>query len=143
MRLRTLVLVFVFLLTFSPSSEIIFDSFIATNEMEGARKKKKGGGSKYTVPLLFGALMIKSIIFPLAFKTMAVMSSIAILLSTMSLIMSSIVGYIRMGLKSAPVKVVHKQPPSPFNNWAKDDDGKNYYTLGDNYNYDLVAPPPR
>ncbi|XP_044271502.1 uncharacterized protein LOC123015690 [Tribolium madens] len=138
MRLRVLVCMFLILLIVSPSSENIFDSFIATNEMERARKKKKGGGnSKYTVPLLFGALMIKSIIFPLAFKAMAVMSSIAILLSTMSLIMSSIVGYIKMGFKSAPVKVVHKQPS--FNSWAKDDDGKNYYAD----NYDLVAPPPQ
>lgn len=78
--------------------------------------------------------MIKSIIFPLAFKAMAVMTSIAVLLSTLSLIMSSIVGYIKMGLKPASVKVVHKPP---YNNWAKDDDVKHNYTPGD---YDLSPP---
>lgn len=68
---------------------------------EEARKKKK---DKFLLPIVFGALVVKSIVLPLAFKAMAVMSSIAVLLSTMSLIISSIIGY---------AKVAYKHPPPP------------------------------
>jgi hypothetical protein len=72
---------------------------------------------------------------------MAIMSSIAVVLSTMSLIISSIVGYVKLAVRSsAPsVKVIHK----PYNSWAKDDDNsvKNYYAPAENS--DWMAPPPQ
>ncbi|CAH1375175.1 unnamed protein product [Tenebrio molitor] len=148
MRLHTLVfLLILFTLVYSASCQFSFGNLLdkisnltSSNDLETARKKKKKG-NKYTVPLLFGALMVKSIIFPLAFKAMAVMSSIAVVLSTMSLIISSIVGYAKLAVRSsAPsVKVIHK----PYNSWAKDDDNsvKNYYAPAENS--DWMAPPPQ
>lgn len=85
--------------------------------------------------MLFGALLIKSIIFPLAFKAMAVMSSISVVLSTMSLIVSSLVGYGRMAAKAASpptVKVVHEHSPS--HSWAKNDNN----STGSEYAFDAV-----
>ncbi|KAH0814346.1 hypothetical protein GEV33_008446 [Tenebrio molitor] len=148
MRLHTLVfLLILFTLVYSASCQFSFGNLLdkisnltSSNDLETARKKKKKG-NKYTVPLLFGALMVKSIMFPLAFKAMAIMSSIAVVLSTMSLIISSIVGYVKLAVRSsAPsVKVIHK----PYNSWAKDDDNsvKNYYAPAENS--DWMAPPPQ
>ena len=105
-------------------------------DLETARKKKKKG--KYMTTLLFGALLVKSIIFPLAFKAMAVMTSIAVLLSTMSLIISSVLGYAKVAVNSvSPVKVVRK---IPYTNWAKDDKVSTYENSVENYG--LAAPLP-
>lgn len=55
------------------------------------RRRKKH--TKYFVPLLTAALLIKSVLFPLAFKSMAIMAGISIILSTLSLLVSSMVGF--------------------------------------------------
>lgn len=115
----------------SPTLEYILDL------LESGRKKKKT--NKYLIPILFGALMIKSIIFPLAFKAMAVMSSVAVLLSTMSLIVSSIVGYVKLAMKPNPqIKVVHVNDIIP-QTWAKDDDGVKSYAL-ETIDYEASSP---
>ncbi|XP_023020856.2 uncharacterized protein [Leptinotarsa decemlineata] len=92
--------------------------YVTNNEdiYEEARKKHK---DDYTLSILMGALMVKSIIFPLAVKAMAVMSSVAVLLSTMSLIVSSIVGYTKLAWSSThPIlKVFHVDNVA----WAKND----------------------
>ncbi|KAG5884648.1 hypothetical protein JTB14_035743 [Gonioctena quinquepunctata] len=67
--------------------------------------------------------MVKAILFPLAFKAMAVMSSIAVLFSTMSLIASSIIGYTKLARSSQnSLKVIHVKDTT----FAKDDDLINY-----------------
>lgn len=43
--------------------------------------------------ILLGALLIKSILFPLAFKVMATMTGISVLFSALGLIVSSIIGF--------------------------------------------------
>ncbi|XP_049823674.1 uncharacterized protein LOC126265642 [Aethina tumida] len=81
---------------------------------EEGRKKK----DKYLLPVILGGFIIKAVIFPLAFKVMAVMTSVSVLLSLMSLILSSIVGYVKVALKhqSPVVKVIHLN-----DQWTKDD----------------------
>lgn len=58
-------------------------------DAEGRGRRK----DKILMPLLFASLLIKSIIFPLALKAMAVMTSVAVFISGLSLILSSLVGY--------------------------------------------------
>ncbi|CAH1122378.1 unnamed protein product [Ceutorhynchus assimilis] len=92
---------------------------IVNSELIGeARKKKKK--ENYLLPLVLGAVLVKMILFPLAVKAMAVMSSVSLLLSTFSLIMSSIVGYAKLAMHNAPeplVKLVHVNDV-----WAKGDE---------------------
>lgn len=56
---------------------------------------------------------MKSIIFPLAFKAMAVMTTVAIGLSGLSLIMSSIVGF-KKSIQPETVKIVLKSPHKSY-----------------------------
>ncbi|CAH0555716.1 unnamed protein product [Brassicogethes aeneus] len=80
-----------------------------------ARKKK----DKYLLTLILGGLIVKAIVFPIALKVMAVMTSLAVLLSLMSLIISSIVGYIKVALRHQPrpFKVIHLTDHV----WSKDE----------------------
>ncbi|CAH1966022.1 unnamed protein product [Acanthoscelides obtectus] len=69
---------------------------------------------------------MKVILLPLAFKAMAVMSTVAVMMSTMSLIISSIIGYAKLAWQHVhpAFKVVHL---GKGNSWAKEDDLiKNY-----------------
>nr|CAI5869989.1 unnamed protein product [Callosobruchus analis] len=70
---------------------------------------------------------MKAILLPLAFKAMAVMSTIAVMMSTMSLIISSIIGYAKLAwqhVHPAALRVLHL---GKGNSWAKEDDLiKNY-----------------
>lgn len=93
--------------------------------MQTARKKKKSKSSSVLILLLTGALFIKSVVFPVVFKVMVFMAGIAVILSIMSLITSSLIGYAKLAANSSTVKVVYKHPQ----NWAKDDENvmKNYY----------------
>ncbi|KAL3268030.1 hypothetical protein HHI36_007163 [Cryptolaemus montrouzieri] len=83
---------------------------------------KKHQHKHLILPLVVAALLIKSIIFPLTVKAMAVMTSIAVLLSSMSLIISSIVGYAKLAYYKAShpsIKVVHVNKPwNKHHAWA-------------------------
>ncbi|XP_043517605.1 uncharacterized protein LOC122532680 [Frieseomelitta varia] len=57
-----------------------------------ARKKKKHKLNKYIIPLIIGVMLIKSILLPIALKTLAILSGKAVVLSLMSLILAAIVG---------------------------------------------------
>ncbi|KAG6795104.1 hypothetical protein HZU73_09554 [Apis mellifera caucasica] len=57
-----------------------------------ARRKKKHKLNKYVIPLIVGFMLIKSILLPIALKTLAILSGKAVVLSLMSLILAAIVG---------------------------------------------------
>ncbi|XP_033180347.1 uncharacterized protein LOC117233962 [Bombus vosnesenskii] len=57
-----------------------------------ARKKKRHKLNKYILPLIVGVILIKSILLPIALKTLAILSGKAVVLSLMSLILAAIVG---------------------------------------------------
>lgn len=57
-----------------------------------ARRKKKHKLNRYLIPLLVGFMLIKSILLPIALKTLAILSGKAVVLSLMSLILAAIVG---------------------------------------------------
>ncbi|XP_076174842.1 protein Osi13 [Ptiloglossa arizonensis] len=57
-----------------------------------ARRKKKLKLNRYLIPLIVGFMLIKSILLPIALKTLAVLSGKAVVLSLMSLILAAIVG---------------------------------------------------
>ncbi|XP_031847475.2 protein Osi13 [Nomia melanderi] len=57
-----------------------------------ARKKKKLKLNRYLIPLIVGFMLIKSILLPIALKTLAILSGKAVVLSLMSLILAAIVG---------------------------------------------------
>ncbi|XP_026675014.1 uncharacterized protein LOC108631868 [Ceratina calcarata] len=57
-----------------------------------ARKKKKHKLNRYIIPLIVGFMLIKSILLPIALKTLAILSGKAVVLSLMSLILAAIVG---------------------------------------------------
>ncbi|XP_076632427.1 protein Osi13 [Colletes latitarsis] len=65
--------------------------FPASSSVE-ARKKKKLKLNKYLIPLIVGFMLIKSILLPIALKTLAILSGKAVVLSLMSLILAAIVG---------------------------------------------------
>lgn len=65
-----------------------------------ARKTKKN--YNYLIGLVFGALLCKLVLFPVAVKAMAVMSSVSVLLSALGLIISSIVGYAKVASQDKP-----------------------------------------
>ncbi|XP_066247902.1 uncharacterized protein [Euwallacea similis] len=69
-----------------------------------ARKRKKN--DRYLIGLVFGALLCKLVLFPLAVKAMAVMSSVSVLMSAMGLIISSIVGYGKLPSRTVPEQVI-------------------------------------
>ncbi|XP_066146164.1 uncharacterized protein [Euwallacea fornicatus] len=69
-----------------------------------ARKRKKN--DRYLIGLIFGALLCKLVLFPLAVKAMAVMSSVSVLMSALGLIVSSIVGYGKLPAKTEPEEVI-------------------------------------
>ncbi|XP_046590319.1 uncharacterized protein LOC124293462 [Neodiprion lecontei] len=85
-----------------------FELFLPENNfVEGRKKKAKL--SKYVLPLVVGFLLIKSILLPIALKTLAVLSGKAVILSLMSLILASIVGLkkVAQGSGSANYEVVN------------------------------------
>ncbi|XP_050304358.1 uncharacterized protein LOC126741924 [Anthonomus grandis grandis] len=103
---------------------------------EESRKRKKKG--RYFYGLILGAILVKMILFPLAVKAMAVMSSVSMILSTLSLVMSSIVGYAKLAYqkKIEPiVKLVHVNDV-----WAKGDDGPPAYIPHDSIEYGPKVP---
>ncbi|XP_046143090.1 uncharacterized protein LOC114879347 [Osmia bicornis bicornis] len=57
-----------------------------------ARRRKKHKLNKYLIPLIVGFMLIKSILLPIALKTLAILSGKAVVLSLMSLILAAIVG---------------------------------------------------
>lgn len=57
-----------------------------------ARMKKKQKLNRYLIPLIVGFMLIKSILLPIALKTLAILSGKAVVLSLMSLILAAIVG---------------------------------------------------
>ncbi|XP_028520943.1 uncharacterized protein LOC107994587 [Apis cerana] len=61
-----------------------------------ARRKKKHKLNKYVIPLIVGFMLIKSILLPIALKTLAILSGKAVVLSLMSLILAAIVGLKRV-----------------------------------------------
>ncbi|KAG7190696.1 hypothetical protein KM043_006774 [Ampulex compressa] len=61
-----------------------------------ARRRKKLKLNKYLLPLIIGFILIKSILLPVALKTLAVLSGKAVVLSLMSLILAAIVGLKRI-----------------------------------------------
>ena len=66
--------------------------FISIVQFFTGRRKKRMKLNKYLLPLLVGFLLIKSILLPIALKTLAILSGKAVVLSLMSLILASIVG---------------------------------------------------
>lgn len=67
--------------------------------------RKKSKSPKYLLVMILGALLIKSIIFPLAFKVMAAMTGISVLMSGLGLIISSIVGFSKtVNAKTSDIK---------------------------------------
>ncbi|XP_017798999.1 PREDICTED: uncharacterized protein LOC108579887 [Habropoda laboriosa] len=56
------------------------------------RRKKKHKLNRYIIPLIVGFMLIKSILLPIALKTLAILSGKAVVLSLMSLILAAIVG---------------------------------------------------
>lgn len=64
------------------------------------------------MPVVLGGMLLKSIILPLAFKAMAVMATIAVGISFLSLLLSSLIGFSKVAsgnYKSPEVKVVYKK----------------------------------
>lgn len=55
-------------------------------------RKKKTKHNKYILPVVVGFLLIKSILLPIALKSLALLSGKAVVLSLMSLILAAIVG---------------------------------------------------
>ncbi|KAL1494634.1 hypothetical protein ABEB36_010203 [Hypothenemus hampei] len=93
--------------------------------VEESRKKKKKKQNNYILGIVAGAILCKMILLPLAFKAMAVMSSVSVLLSAMGLIISSIVGYTKLATQTEEepfVKLVHVNDI-----WAKKDAGNYDY----------------
>ncbi|CAK9807964.1 hypothetical protein ANTQUA_LOCUS5404 [Anthophora quadrimaculata] len=56
------------------------------------RRRKKHKLNRYIIPLIVGFMLIKSILLPIALKTLAILSGKAVVLSLMSLILAAIVG---------------------------------------------------
>lgn len=75
--------------------------------VEESRKKKKKK-DRYLSGLILGAILVKMILFPLAVKAMAVMSTVSVILSTMSLILASIIGYAKLAAYRPHHPVVSK-----------------------------------
>ncbi|XP_017752457.1 PREDICTED: uncharacterized protein LOC108545388 [Eufriesea mexicana] len=68
---------------------------VTRDSFEGTRirrKKKRHKLNKYIIPLIVGFMLIKSILLPIALKTLAILSGKAVVLSLMSLILAAIVG---------------------------------------------------
>lgn len=70
-------------------------------------KAKKFKLNKYILPLIVGLILIKSILLPIALKTLAVLSGKAVILSLMSLILAAIVGLKKVARESSE-HVYHK-----------------------------------
>ncbi|KAH1017411.1 hypothetical protein HUJ05_008056 [Dendroctonus ponderosae] len=96
--------------TFDESTSI---SIKNSDLYEESRKSKKK--HSYLFGLILGAVLCKLVLFPVAVKAMAIMSSVSVLLSAMSLIISSIVGYAKLAASNI-VKVVHVKDV-----WSKGD----------------------
>ncbi|GLV32664.1 hypothetical protein CBL_00629 [Carabus blaptoides fortunei] len=64
-----------------------------TDILARGKKKKK---LKYLMPILLGIAVLKAVLIPVALKTMAFISAKAFLLSSLSLILSSILGLKRI-----------------------------------------------
>ncbi|CAL7938073.1 unnamed protein product [Xylocopa violacea] len=62
------------------------------SSFEVRRKRKKHKLNRYIIPLIVGFMLIKSILLPIALKTLAILSGKAVVLSLMSLILAAIVG---------------------------------------------------
>ncbi|XP_076650791.1 protein Osi13 [Halictus rubicundus] len=67
---------------------------VSRSSVEGKprRRKKKLKLNRYLIPLVLGFMLIKSILLPIALKTLAILSGKAVVLSLMSLILAAIVG---------------------------------------------------
>ncbi|XP_076295353.1 protein Osi13 isoform X1 [Lasioglossum baleicum] len=65
---------------------------VSRSSVEARRKKKKLKLNRYLIPLVVGFMLIKSILLPIALKTLAILSGKAVVLSLMSLILAAIVG---------------------------------------------------
>ncbi|KAK2579918.1 hypothetical protein KPH14_007598 [Odynerus spinipes] len=81
-----------------------------TEDLTEARRKKKHRLNKYVVPLIVGFLLIKSILLPIALKSLAVLSGKAVVLSLMSLILAAIVGLKKVAQSSSGYDVVNVSP---------------------------------
>ncbi|CAG9860648.1 unnamed protein product [Phyllotreta striolata] len=79
------------------------------------RKKKKG---KFVVNFLIALFIIKSVLVPIALKVMAVLSSVSVVLSVMSLIVSSLAGYSKVAWQHAAPNIKFIQAADP---WSKDE----------------------
>ncbi|XP_045474159.1 uncharacterized protein LOC123680356 [Harmonia axyridis] len=108
--------VFIFFILVAPSfSFVLLDHVRMENQTYGFQGRSFGDPREkkhklhLMLPLIITALMIKSIIFPMIIKAMAVMTSVAVLLSLKSLIISSIIGYAKLAQSyTAPnVKIVY------------------------------------
>lgn len=75
---------------------MLFSSFWYRYQFVAARRKKKHKLNKYVIPLIVGFMLIKSILLPIALKTLAILSGKAVVLSLMSLILAAIVGLKRV-----------------------------------------------
>ncbi|XP_020707899.2 uncharacterized protein LOC110116986 [Athalia rosae] len=97
----------------------LLDSFVPDDNPVEARKKKKKY-NKYVLPLLVGFLLIKSILLPIALKSLAVLSGKAVILSLMSLILAAIVGLkkVAQGSSASNYDVVN----IPLSKYRRNDD---------------------
>lgn len=66
--------------------------YIVSSVAARRKKKKKLKLNRYIIPLIVGFMLIKSILLPIALKTLAILSGKAVVLSLMSLILAAIVG---------------------------------------------------
>ncbi|RLU18753.1 hypothetical protein DMN91_009110 [Ooceraea biroi] len=64
-----------------------------------SERKKKLKLNKYVLPLIVGFVLIKSILLPIALKTLAILSGKAVVLSLMSLILAAIIGLKKVAQK--------------------------------------------
>lgn len=74
---------------------LVTDQYIfILDSMELARGKRK----KFLYPMMMTILLMKTLILPIMFKSMAIMTSISVLMSLFSLIISSIIGFTKQAL---------------------------------------------
>uniref|UniRef100_A0A6P7F2Z7 Uncharacterized protein LOC114324598 n=1 Tax=Diabrotica virgifera virgifera TaxID=50390 RepID=A0A6P7F2Z7_DIAVI len=96
-------------------------------DIEEARKRRRK--NRFIFNLILGIFMAKSIILPVVFKAMALMSGISVIMSTFSLVISSLIGYTKLAWKHAgpTIKIIQSNPGS---SWSKDDDLIKTFTPG-------------
>ncbi|EZA55596.1 uncharacterized protein LOC105279079 [Ooceraea biroi] len=78
----------------------VVDAFLPASKLRGTEeRKKKLKLNKYVLPLIVGFVLIKSILLPIALKTLAILSGKAVVLSLMSLILAAIIGLKKVAQK--------------------------------------------